>query len=41
MKRGCFVPLAGKAEKYSNGNTSIKFFTYSDAKLNIQIRNVY
>ena len=40
MKRGRFVPSAGKAEKYSNGNTKTKFFTYSNAKP-IQIRNVY
>ena len=40
MKRGRFVPLAGKTEKYSNGNIKTKFFTYSDAKP-IEIRNVY
>ena len=32
MKRERFVPKARKAEKYSDGNTYIKFFTYSEAK---------
>ena len=38
--RGRFVLLVRKAEKFSDGDTSIKFFTYSEAKP-VQIRNVY
>ena len=40
MKRGRFVPLAGKAENTPVVIFKIKFFTYSEAKP-VQIRNVY